>query len=45
VTGGAGGQSLRVRVPARAGAAARAGDEVLIGWQVDDMHVIAPPSP
>jgi putative spermidine/putrescine transport system ATP-binding protein len=41
VTGSAGGQSLRVRVPARA--AACAGDEVLIGWRADDMHVIAPP--
>jgi ABC-type Fe3+/spermidine/putrescine transport system ATPase subunit len=44
VTGSAGSQSLRVRVPASAGAAARAGDEVLIGWRVDDMHVIVPPS-
>jgi putative spermidine/putrescine transport system ATP-binding protein len=43
VTGSAGSQSLRVRVPARAGAAPRAGDEILIGWRVDDMHIIAPP--
>jgi putative spermidine/putrescine transport system ATP-binding protein len=42
VTGSAGGQSLRVRVPARVGAAARAGDEVVVGWRPDDMHVIAP---
>jgi putative spermidine/putrescine transport system ATP-binding protein len=42
VTGSAGSQALRVRVPARTGAAAHAGDEVTIGWRVDDMHVIAP---
>jgi putative spermidine/putrescine transport system ATP-binding protein len=45
VTGMAGTQPLRVRVPARVGAGARAGDEVLVGWRGDDMHVIAPPSP
>jgi putative spermidine/putrescine transport system ATP-binding protein len=43
VTGAAGSQPLRVRVPARVGAAARAGDEVIVGWRADDMHVIAPP--
>jgi putative spermidine/putrescine transport system ATP-binding protein len=44
VTGSAGGQLLRLRVPARTGAA-HAGDEVTIGWRVDDMHVIAPSAP
>ena len=44
VTGSAGSQSLRVRVPARLGATARPGDEVLVGWRSDDMHVIGPPS-
>jgi hypothetical protein len=32
-----------VRVPARASAAARVADEVVVGWRTDDMHVIAGP--
>ena len=43
VTGACGSQALRVRVPSRDSAAARVGDEVVIGWRTDDMHVIGTP--
>jgi len=45
LTGQAGTQPLRVRVPAGQAACARAGDEVPVGWHIGDVHVIPRPGP
>ncbi len=43
LTGHAGGQPLRVRVPAGDVGDVRAGHAVLVGWRTADVHVIPPP--